>query len=194
ISFTPDGKWVVVTEKATNIIGTFKVTSDGTVNNGIFTPSVGPTPFGFEFSRERFMIVSNAAGGASGAGSSTSYTIGSSGVPSDVNGAIPNHQSAPCWFAITKYGRFAFTTNTASNNISSYFISSDGALYLIDGEAASTGGGPVDIVVAANNFYVYELNGKAGSIGEYRRHPLGGLKHIGDETGLPAGSTGLATF
>lgn len=194
ISFSPDGIWVIVTEKATNIIGTFKVNNDGSVNAGTFTTSVGPTPFGFEFSRDRFMIVSNAAGGAAGAGSSTSYTIGSNGVPDDVNGAVPNYQAAPCWFAITKYGRYAYTTNTASNNISSYYVADWGGLYLIEGEAASTDMGPVDIVVAANNFYVYELNGKSNTIGEYRRMHFGGLKSIGSEVGVPVAATGLATY
>lgn len=194
ISFSPDGSWLIVTEKATNVIGTFYVNSNGSVNDGIFTASVGPTPFGFDFARSKYMIVSNAAGGATGAGSATSYTLGSGGVPDDVNGAIPNYQSAPCWFAVTKYGRFAYTTNTASNNISSYYVSERGALYLVQKQAATTDAGPVDIVVAANNYFVYDLNGKAGSIGEYHRTFLGGLWAIGNTNGLPASVTGLATF
>ncbi len=194
ISFSPDGSWVIVTEKATNIIGTFKVKNNGSVNSGIFTPSVGPTPFGFDFSRERFMIVSNAAGGAVGAGSATSYTIGFNGVPDDVNGAIPDHQAAPCWFAITKYGRFAYTTNTASNNISSYYVAPWGGLYLVQEEAAKTDNGPVDIVIAANNYFVYELNGKAATIGGYHRKFLGGLELINNTSGVPAAATGLATY
>lgn len=194
ISFTPGGSWIVVTEKATNIIGTFKVNDNGSVNNGIFTPSIGPTPFGFDFSRGRYMIVSNAAGGAPGAGSSTSYIVSGSGIVNDVNGAIPDYQAAPCWFAVTKFGRYAYTTNTGTNNISSYYISERGGLYLIEGEAAKTGMAPIDIVVAANNFYVYELNGKSATIGEYRRKHFGGLKYIDRETNVPAAATGLATF
>jgi 6-phosphogluconolactonase (cycloisomerase 2 family) len=122
ILFTPDGAWVVVTEKATNIIGTFRVKNDGSVNHGIFTTSVGATPFGFDFARDRFMIVSNAAGGAAGAGTVTSYVVGNNGTPADVNGAVPDYQAAPCWIAITKHGRFVYTTNTATNNISSYYL------------------------------------------------------------------------
>ncbi len=194
ISFSPDGNWIIVTEKATNVIGTYKVNSDGTVNKGIFTTSVGPTPFGFDFARGKFMIVSNAAGGAVGAGSATSYTLGSSGVPYDVNGAIPDYQAAPCWFAVTKYGRFAYTTNTASNNISSYYISEWGALYLAQEEASKTDAGPVDIVIASNNYFVYELNGKAGTIGCYWRKLMGGLQLVGNTSGLALSATGLATF
>lgn len=194
ISFTPNGDWVVVTEKATNIIGTFKVKDDGSAAKGIFTPSVGATPFGFAFSRDRFMIVSNAAGGAAGEGSATSYMVGYNGVPGDINGAVPNHQAAPCWFATTKFGRFAYTTNTATNNISSYYVAPGGGLYLVQGTAAATDAAPVDIVVAANNYFVYELNGKGQTIGGYKRNLLGGLALMGNESGIPAAATGLATY
>ncbi|HEY5407511.1 MAG TPA: beta-propeller fold lactonase family protein [Ginsengibacter sp.] len=194
ISFTPDGNWIVVTEKVTNIISTFKVKNNGSVSAGIFTPSVGQTPFGFDFSRDRYMIVSNAVGGAAGAGSSTSYVVGNNGKPRDVNGAIPDHQAAPCWFATTKYGRFAYTTNTATNNVSSYYVAPWGGLYLVESEAAKTDAGPLDIVVAANNYFVYELNSKSNTIGSYHRKFFGGLELINNTPGLPAPATGLATF
>lgn len=193
ISFTPDGNWVVVTEKATNMISTFKVKTDGSVNNGIFTPSVGKTPFGFDFSRGKFMIVSDAAGGAAGEGLATSYVIGSNGKPNDINGAVPDYQTAPCWVAVTKYGRYAYTTNTTTNNISSYYIPDWGGLYLVQNQAAKTGMGPLDIVVAANNYYVYELNSKSNTIGGYHRKFFGALVPLG-ESAVPAGATGLATY
>ena len=194
ISFIPNGNWIVVTEKATNIISTFRVKNNGSVSSGIFTPSVGQTPFGFDFSRNRFMIVSNAVGGAAGAGSATSYVTGGNGVPRDVNGAVPNFESAPCWFATTKFGRFAYTTNTATNNISSYYVAPWGGLYLVQGEAAKTDMGPLDIVVAANDYFVYELNSKSNTIGGYHRKFFGGLEFISNVSGLPAPATGLATY
>jgi len=194
ISFTPDGSWIMVTEKATNVISTFRVKNNGSVGNGIFTPSVGQTPFGFDFARDRFIIVSNAVGGGPDAGSSTSYTLQNNGKPKDINGAIPDLQTAPCWFATTKYGRFAYTTNTGTNNISSYYVAPWGALYLVQSEAAKTGTGPLDIVVAANNYFVFELNSKSNTIGSYHRKFLGGLEFISNTAGLPMPATGLATF
>ncbi len=148
ISFTPNGDWVIVTEKATNNINSFKVRNNGAVWPAVVTTSAGPTPFGFDFARNHFMIVSNAAGGAAGAGSASSYYISGDGVPHAINGAVPDHEAAPCWIAITKYGRFAYTTNTASNSISSYYVAPWGGLYLVQQVAASTDNGPVDIVVA----------------------------------------------
>ncbi|MEO7802381.1 MAG: beta-propeller fold lactonase family protein [Ginsengibacter sp.] len=194
ISFTPGGELVIVTEKATNIVGTFKVNYDGSLSDGVFTTSVGNTPFGFEFSRDRFLIVSNAAGGGAGAGSATSYSIANNGVPEDANGAVANFEAAPCWVAITKHGRFAYVTNTASNTISSYYVAQWGGLYLVQQVAAKTDITPLDIVVAANNFNVYVLNSKSNTIGEYRRKYFGGLEFVSATPGLPAPATGLATY
>lgn len=193
ISFTPNGDLIVVTEKATNKLSTFKVKNDGSVQSGVFTNSVGQTPFGFDFGRDDNMIVSNAVGGGAGAGSATSYRNGSNAVPQAVNGARANYQSAPCWVAVTKYGRFAYVTNTASNNISSYYVAPWGGLYLVESNAASTEMGPLDIIVGENNYYVYVVNSGSHSIGTYHRNFFGGLSSMGIEAGLPMGTTGLAT-
>jgi len=194
ISFTPNGRFLVVTEKATNKISSFKVRDDGSVEPGIATNSVGQTPFGFDFGRDDFMIVSNAAGGADGAGSATSYRVQGQGALHDVNGAVPNFQGAPCWVATTEFGRFAFVSNTGSNSLSSYYIAPGGKLFLINKAVASTDNAPADIVVAANNFNVYNLNVNSGTITEFHRTFLGGLQSIGSVTGLPASIVGLATF
>ncbi|MEO5889900.1 MAG: beta-propeller fold lactonase family protein [Ferruginibacter sp.] len=194
ISFTPDGGQVIVTEKATNIVGSFKVKNDGAVSHGTFTTSVGQTPFGFDFARGRFMVVTNAAGGTAGAGSVSSYINANSGKAKDVNGAVPNGQGAPCWLVVTKFGRFAYASNTGSNNISSYYIAPWGALYLVQAIAGKSGLAPADIVVAANNYYVYALTAKSNSITGFSRKLLGGLTSIGDATGLPASATGLVIY
>ena len=194
ISFTPNGRFLMVTEKATNKISSFKLGNDGSVAPDVVTASTGQTPFGFNFGRDDYMIVSNAAGGAAVAGSATSYHIGGNGIPHEVNGAVPNDQAAPCWVATTKYGRFAFVSNTGSNSVSSYYVAPGGKLFLVNKAAGSTDNAPADIVVAANNYNVYELNVNSGTIGEFHRTFLGGLKSIGSVSGLPGPVTGLATF
>lgn len=194
ISFSPDGGMLVVTEKATNTIATFNVNNDGSVGNGNFNKSVGNTPFGFAFARDQFLIVSNAEMGGANAGSGTSYYIGNNGKVNDINGARPNYQSAPCWVATTQYGRFAYMTNTATNNISSFYVAPWGGLYLIESEAAKSGMGPLDIVVSSNNYYVYALNSGSHSITSYQRQLFGKLAYMGSNGDLPAGATGLATF
>ncbi len=194
VSISPDGDWVIVTEKATNIVGAFKIKNDGSVKPGRFTTSAGPTPFGFDFARGRFMIVSNAAGGAAGAGSASSNIIEANGAAKAINGAVANQQGAPCWVATTKYGRFAYVSNTASNTVSSYYVAPFGALFLIEAVATKTDGAPADIVVAANNYYVYVLAGGDDKINGFKRKALGGLESIYTSSAVPAPTTGLAIY
>ena len=194
IAFTPNGNWLIVTEKATNKISSFKVKFDGSVASDIATNSTGQTPFGFDFGRDDAIVVSNAAGGAAGAGSATSYRVGANGIPHAVNGAVPNDQGAPCWVATTKYGRFAFVTNTGSNSISSYYIAPGGYLFLVDKATASTDNSPTDIVVAKNNYNVYALTSKSGTIGAYHRKFFGGLERTASVSGIPVSTTGLAIY
>jgi 6-phosphogluconolactonase len=194
IAFTPNGNWLIVTEKATNKISSFKVKGDGSVAADVATASIGETPFGFDFGRDDVMIVSNAAGGAAGAGSATSYRFNANGRPHAVNGAVANDQGAPCWVATTKFGRFAFVSNTGSNSISSYYIAPGGYLFLVDKAAAPTDNSPTDIVVAKNNYNVFALTSKSGTIGEYHRKFFGGLERTGSVTGLPDPATGLAIY
>ena len=194
ISFSPTGSLLLVTEKATNIIGSFKVMANGTAGWGVFNKSTGSTPFGFDFARQNFMIVSNAEMGSANGGTATSYFILPNQHIRDINGARKNFQSAPCWVATTKYGRFAYITNTASNSISSYYVAPWGGLYLVEADAGSTGAGPLDVVVATNNFFVYSLNAGGHNITGFYRQFFGRLGSIGSAENLPTGATGLATL
>jgi 6-phosphogluconolactonase len=191
ISFSPNGRFLYITEKATNMITTFPVNNNGSVGNRSSIPSTGQTPFGFDIARDLFMIVSNAAGGAPNQSSATSYGRINAGNPTPINGAVGNNQAAACWVASAKYGRFAFVTNTASGNISSYFVSPRGRLFVIH-EAIPAENGPTEIIVSKNNRYVYALNSVSHTISSYRRTILGGLTSIGTTAGVPDAATGIA--
>ena len=193
ISFSPNGHFLYVTEKATNNISRFSINGSGVASPGTATASTGQTPFGFEFARNKYMVVSNAAGGAAGLSSATSYSGTNSGNLSAVNGAVTNNQAAACWIATTSFGRFAFATNTASDNISSYYVAANGALYLINA-AIPSGDGPIDMVVAGNNYNAYVLCGADHTIQEYNRTLFGGLNLIGSVSGLPIKASGLAVW
>jgi len=192
VSITPDGNWVVVTEKATNTLGAFRIKNDGSINPGTFSNAAAPTPFGFDFSRG-YMIVSNAVGGAAGAGSASSHLIKNDGSVASVSGAVPNQQGAPCWVASTKYGRYAYVANTASNTVSSYYVSPFGKLYLIHAQAGNTDRGAADLVVTKDNGYVYVLTSGSHTINGFRRRPLGKLESTSTSEVLPISTTGLAT-
>ena len=64
VSFSPRGDVLVVTEKAVNNIDTYTVGKDGLADGPTVHPSVGETPFGFEFGKRGTLIVSEAFGGA----------------------------------------------------------------------------------------------------------------------------------
>ncbi len=194
ISFQPDGKALYVTEKMTNIIDKFKVDADGNITSSMQETSNGITPFGFDFSRNpQYLIVSNAANGFSGAGSCTSYKSDGSGLTA-INGAVSDYQSAPCWVATTQYGSFAFVSNTGSDRISSYYIDKTGVLSLLKSVAAEDGAHPIDIVVSADNRYVYNINSVSHTISEYARKPAGVIELIGKVTTLPPYAVGLVSF
>jgi 6-phosphogluconolactonase (cycloisomerase 2 family) len=191
ISFAPNGSHLYVTEKMTNIISVFPVLPNGQTGNRISITSTGTTPFGYEFARNRFMIVSNASGGAPNASTVTSYQGANSGNLVPVSGPLPNNQSAACWVTTTNHGRFAYVTNTGSDNISSYYISPSGNLHLIAGNAGTTDDMPLDIVVASNNFYVYTLCSNGGTIVGHYRNLFGTLSANGSVGGIPASASGL---
>jgi 6-phosphogluconolactonase len=193
ISFSPSGRSVLITEKMTNKISAFPVDTLGVAGPRVTTSSAGTEPFGFDFSRGQFMIVSNAENGAAGASSCTSYKNLFLDV-TNVNGSVVNHQSASCWVSVSKYGRFAYVVNAASNNIVTYYVDPSGNLYFIPWTVTNAGKDPADIRVSDNNLFVYNINGKDRTIGEYKRGFLGTLNNIGYIPGLPAFAAGIATY
>ena len=69
ISIQPNGRHIIVTERANNAIESFPL-SHGYAGTAVSTPSAGATPYGFDFDRRGHALVSEAAGSAS------SYSIG----------------------------------------------------------------------------------------------------------------------
>ena len=194
ISFTPDGDALMITEKANNKITAFGVNGNGVVDNKVVNQSVGNTPFGFDFARDQFMIVSNADGGNVGTSSCTSYKNLDNLAIKDVNGIVNNGQTAVCWVGTTSFGRFAYVANTGSNTISAYFVDLSGKLFLIPWVNAKAGEKPADIVVSSDNDFVYNINGGNNTLGEYKREALGQIHNIGFINSLPDFAAGLVSF
>ena len=190
IAFSPEGNSLLVTEKTTSVISSFSLDGKGAVKDAVYTNSVGEEPFGFDFARGKYMIVSNAFQGADNASTCTSYTNLYLNV-SDVNGSVANHQSASCWVSTAKYGRFAFVANTKSNNITSYFINALGAIYYIPWSVTATGAIPADITVSADNLFVYNINEGDHTISEFKRGFLGTLEPIGTVSSIPMFAAGI---
>ena len=193
ISFSPSGDALLISEKATNKITAFKVSGNGVAHNKVVNNSVGNTPFGFDFARGQYMIVSNADGGTPATSSCTSYKNLDYLHINAVNGKVNNGQTAVCWVATTSFGRYAFVTNTGSNTISAYYIDQSGRLYLVPWVNEQAGEKPADIIVSSDNEYVYNINGGNNTLGEYKRKSSSKLENIGYISSIPDFSAGLVS-
>lgn len=196
VGLSADGDALVVTEKATNTITSYSVNSDGSLGEPQFTASPGMTPFGFAFNKDNHLAVTEAVGGAPGASTVSSYRFADStpATPHVVSSAVPDNQGAACWVAFTPAGRYAYVTNTASSNVSSYRMGWNGSLSLMAAVAAGTGEGsaPQDDAVSADGKHLYVLNGKTATISSFKVMTDGSLVVQPLTTGLPATAVGMA--
>lgn len=191
VSFTPDGKHLLVTEKASNTLDVFRVHGDGRVSAPRSTDATGATPFGFAFTTSGVAVVSDAAGGAAGATALTSYIIRGSNAAQAVTYA-PSGQTAACWVVVTRSG-YAFSTNAGSGTVSSYAVSDDGGLSLVGASATTTAAHPTDEALGAGDSALYVLSAQTGTIDVATVGAGGSLgAATAGTSGLPTSAVGLA--
>ncbi len=193
ISFVRNGRVLVITEKATNKIITYTVNEWGRTGMMHSMTSASPTPFGFAPGRFGNIYVSEAVGGAANASNVSSYKIAFDGSISLTQGPVATGQSAACWVVLTQDGRHIYTTNTASNTLSSYNVNPyAGNISLLQSISATSDMGPIDAALTDNSKYLYILNTTSNSITGYAVANNGNLTALsGSITGLPAGANGL---
>lgn len=179
VSFTPNGRTLAVTQKATNTIDTFTVRRGYA---GTATPhvSAGNTPYGFDFDRRSHLIVSEAA-----TGSASSYGVRPF---STITGALANTQAAACWLVVAD--NVAYVVNAASSSISTYAVAPDGTLSLLKAVAASTGAGPTDAAVSPDGRQL-SVRLRSGAVAAWRIGPAGTLTFVGTTAGTGIGPAGL---
>lgn len=192
VSFSPDGRQLVVSEKGTSLLDVYPVNDDGVAGDRESFTSAGGTPFGFAFGPRKLLFVSEAAA----PGSASSYLLNRGGNLRLVSGAVLTHQGAPCWAVVTADGRFGYTGN-GSGSISGFSIEPNGSIRLLaaNGANAVISGGLNDIALSVNSRYLYALKtGGAQEIHAFRIQDDGSLTALGPVGGLPAGTRGLAAF
>jgi 6-phosphogluconolactonase (cycloisomerase 2 family) len=196
ISFSPNGESLIITEKATNAIAIFGVSRAGFADNTPkVEPSAGPTPFGFSFSKQHTLLVTEAAGGAANASSVSSYHLGRDGGFRLVEGSVPTKQTAACWISVTPDGRYAYSSNTGSQSVTGFSVSRAGELTALttNGISASTGANAIDSVISADGRFLYVLtNGTQDTIAVFKIEWDGSLQPFKSLPGLPASAVGLA--
>jgi 6-phosphogluconolactonase len=188
IAFNPAGTVLAVTEEDTSLIDTYPLSVWGAAQLPVVTPSNGSTPYGFAFSEQGALIVSDA-----GSGALSSYAVAQNGRLTVVSGSVGDGQLAPCWVAI--YGPYAFTTNAHSSTISTYQVGGRGTLSLLSAVAASTGAADTDMAIGGpHGQYLLVYDAGAGEIQDFAIGGGGSLSPAHDVGSLPATAEGLAAF
>ena len=191
VSFAPNGKTLVVTEKTSSTIDTYAVGDDGIAGAPIVNGAAGGTPFGFDFDKRGDVLTSDAAGSAS------SYAVAKNGSLSVISGAVPTNQGAPCWLVTSNDGRYAYTANAGGGTISGFAVGHDGGLSLLDPSGATgnlgAGSHPLDEIVSRDGTFLHVLVVGTHMVATFRIGHDGGLTRIGAVGTLPPGDVGLAT-
>lgn len=190
IAFTPDGAFVVVAERTTSKLDTFKIVN-GVAQPGNFQSSAGMQPFAFDFSPEGMLVVAEVGTGAAGGSTVSSYAVSEAGVLTAITPALATSQSAACWLVMA--GGFAYIANAASANITGVAVSPTGALTLHDasGITATTGTGANDLAVSPDHGYLYSLAGGPHTINIFAINADGSLTKLPALENIPALATGL---
>jgi 6-phosphogluconolactonase len=197
IQFSGNGSGLVVTEKATNFIDTYRVDANGVAGEPLSNLSHGVTPFGFSFSKQGYLIVSEAFAGLPDISAVSSYSVNSQGELNVITPSAPTNETAACWIVVTDCGKFTYATNTGSGTISGYRINKNtGELKLLDadGITARTGvdSGPTDEALSQGSKYLYVLNSLTHEIIGFSVDKIDGrLTRIELVGGLPEFAFGL---
>ena len=193
VSITPDGDSLVVTEKATSKILTWKLTKNDEPFGRQIHDSDGLTPFGFDFTRDGTFVVTNAEEGIVGAATASSYTL--EGGFRTISGSVPDFRSEVCWTVISKDQRYAYITNFGDGTISSYTIAAGGTITLLESIAATTTFGELSIRDAdqsKDGRYLYAIDITSRMVHGWAIEKDGSLTSIGAFPGLPGTVAGLA--
>lgn len=200
LAFSPDGQFLLVTQKLTNTVDVFRVQADGTLGAIKPNPSVGPGLFAVVFAPNGTAITTETGpAGGTNASAVSSYAVLANGTLSPISASVPTFGAATCWQAVTPDGRFVYTSNAGTSTISGFSIAANGTLTPLPGTVVTTqpaGGTNLDIAISANGKFFYALNSGTGTVGIFAINTDGSLTTLGETGGLAAsaGLNGIAAF
>jgi 6-phosphogluconolactonase (cycloisomerase 2 family) len=195
VSFTRDGRALVVTERGTNSISSYSIDEHGRAHGPATVQSSGQTPYGFDFTPSGSLIVTEAFGGAIGAAAASSYALSGTGKLTAISASVGDSRSEVCWAAVTRDGRFAYVTNFGDGTISSFQITADGSLRLHDPVVAATRQGEKgvrDEAISRDGRFLYAIDADAQRLFGWQVLANGRLVPVGQFEGVPETVAGLA--
>jgi len=194
IAFTPDGRGLVITDRASDSI-ILLMLSSGVPRSASAYAAGGMTPYGFDFAGNT-LVVTEAFGGAVGEAAASSYAFDGNRLET-VSRSVGNSRSEVCWAVTAPDGRHVWVTNFGDGTISLYAVAADGSLELVDPVAAATVEGMKGIRDAARSGdgqFFYALDADARRVFSYRIGVQARLEAIGSVDGLPETVAGLAAL
>jgi 6-phosphogluconolactonase len=200
LSFSPDGQFLLVTEKVTNSIDVFHVQINGTLGPIKVNPSAGPGAFAVLFSPNGAALVTETGpSGGTNASATSSYSVLANGALSPISISVPTLGAATCWNVVTPDGSFAYTSNAGSSTISGFAIGSTGTLTPLAGTIVGINPGGstnIDMAVTSDGKFLYTLDSGTGTASIFGINQDGTLTNLGNVGGLSAtaGMNGIAAF
>lgn len=200
LAFSPNGQFLLVTERETNNIDAFKVKTDGTLSPIVINSSVGAGVFSVAFAPNGTALVAETGpAGGNNASAISSYAVAANGTLTAISASVPTSGAATCWNAVTPNGEWVYTSNAGTSTISGFTVGANGALTPLPGTVLGTnptGATNLDIAISSDGKFLYSLDGKIGMISVFGIQSDGTLTNLGTIGGLPqnAGFNGIAAI
>lgn len=212
-SFTPDGRVLVVTERLAKeegppgpmgdegVIVTFTRNADGTLSEAPrVTEATGSGPFGFTFSKQGELYVTEQFDGPGGPalGAVAGYRVGGDGALTPTSASVKNGGTDTCWFVVTDDGRFGYASSFfGGGRITSYSL--QGGLRVIkEDESPAVKEGAADLALSRDSRFLYQLGAFDGRINVFAVTNDGRLQLVQTVEGAGASPmaarSGLAAF
>ena len=196
LAFSPNGQFLLVTERETNSIDVFRVHENGTLSPIVNNPSAGPGVFAVAFNGAALAVETGPTGGQN-ASAISSYSVNSDGTLTTISASVPTLGAATCWNAVTPNGKWVYTSNAGTSNVSGFTVGANGSLTALSGTIVGTnpaGATNLDMAITADGQFLYTLDAEVGMISIFGIQSDGTLTNLGTVDGLPpnVGFNGIA--
>jgi 6-phosphogluconolactonase len=181
LTFSADGKVLLVSERTTGLIDSFPVNADGTWGTATLTSY--PGIFDFTTSATNGLLITVG-------GPTISSTSAADNAKLTAVDNIPIFSGA-CWVVVTPKG-FVYGSTGGPGIIDGYSLSKAGVLTPIGtGEAASIPGATIlDLAVSSDGHFLFSLNSGNGTIGAWSINQGTGVLTANAGAALPASNAG----